>query len=59
MTKIESRYGAAEPTLPARAFYLFVRVLPMIAIFEMRMLLPGAATKHGAAGDIGVDVEEE
>ena len=24
------------------AFYLFVRVLPMIAIFEMRMLLPGA-----------------
>ena len=27
MTKIESRYGAAEPTLPARAFYLFVRSL--------------------------------
>ena len=24
-------------------FYLFVRVLPMIAIFEMRMLLPGGA----------------
>jgi len=22
-------------------FYLFIRVLPMIAIFEMRMLLPG------------------
>jgi molybdopterin-containing oxidoreductase family membrane subunit len=24
-------------------FYLFIRVLPMIAIFEMRMLLPGGS----------------
>jgi molybdopterin-containing oxidoreductase family membrane subunit len=40
-------------------FFLFVRVLPMIAIFEIRMLLPAATTKHGAAGDIGVDVEED
>jgi molybdopterin-containing oxidoreductase family membrane subunit len=41
------------------AFYLFVRVLPMIAIFEMRMLLPGShahpdALQHAGAGD---DVE--
>jgi molybdopterin-containing oxidoreductase family membrane subunit len=37
-------------------FFLFVRVLPMIAIFEMRMLLPGARTGHAAteaAGDKG------
>jgi molybdopterin-containing oxidoreductase family membrane subunit len=27
-------------------FYLFIRVLPMIAIFEMRMLLPGAGPGH-------------
>ena len=27
MTKIVSRYGAAAPTVPARAFYLFVRSL--------------------------------
>lgn len=27
MTKIESRYGAAEPTLPARVFYVFMRTL--------------------------------
>ena len=27
MTKIVSRYGAADPTVPARAFYLFVRSL--------------------------------
>jgi Ni/Fe-hydrogenase subunit HybB-like protein len=40
-------------------FFLFVRVLPMIAIFEIRMLLPASATKHGAAGDVGVDVEED
>jgi Ni/Fe-hydrogenase subunit HybB-like protein len=39
-------------------FYLFIRVLPMIAIFEMRMLLPGShAHKEvleaaGAGGDI-------
>jgi molybdopterin-containing oxidoreductase family membrane subunit len=26
-------------------FYLFIRVLPMIAIFEMRMLLPVGATR--------------
>ena len=25
-------------------FYLFIRVLPMIAIFEMRMLLPGGGS---------------
>ena len=27
-------------------FYLFIRVLPMIAIFEMRMLLPGGGKAH-------------
>jgi molybdopterin-containing oxidoreductase family membrane subunit len=27
-------------------FYLFIRVLPMIAIFEMRMLLPGGSNAH-------------
>ena len=27
MTKIESRYGAAEPTVPARAFYVVMRSL--------------------------------
>jgi molybdopterin-containing oxidoreductase family membrane subunit len=34
-------------------FFLFVRVLPMIAIFEMRMLLPGARTGHAAAEAAG------
>jgi Ni/Fe-hydrogenase subunit HybB-like protein len=29
-------------------FYLFIRVLPMIAIFEMRMLLPGGGQAHQA-----------
>jgi molybdopterin-containing oxidoreductase family membrane subunit len=29
-------------------FYLFIRVLPMIAIFEMRMLLPGGKQAHQA-----------
>jgi Ni/Fe-hydrogenase subunit HybB-like protein len=28
-------------------FYLFVRVLPMIAIFEVKTLTPGARTAHG------------
>jgi Ni/Fe-hydrogenase subunit HybB-like protein len=28
-------------------FYLFVRVLPMIAIFEVKTLTPGARTSHG------------
>jgi len=31
MTKVESRYGAAAPTRPARAFYLFVRSLVWVA----------------------------
>ncbi|MEX2270690.1 MAG: NrfD/PsrC family molybdoenzyme membrane anchor subunit, partial [Vicinamibacterales bacterium] len=31
-------------------FFLFVRVLPMIAIFEMRMLLPGVPAKPAGAG---------
>jgi len=31
VTKIESRYGAAEPTRPALAFYLFVRSLVWVA----------------------------
>ena len=39
-------------------FFLFVRVLPMIAIFEMRMLVPAAATKHGEAGDVAGDEEQ-
>ena len=30
-------------------FYLFIRVLPMIAIFEMRMLLPGGQAQKDAA----------
>ena len=34
--------------------FLFVRVLPMISIFEMRTLLPGAAPKHGADEKGGV-----
>jgi hypothetical protein len=29
--------------------FLFVRVLPMITIFELRMLLPGAAVKEPVA----------
>jgi hypothetical protein len=38
-------------------FYLFIRVLPMIAIFEMRMLLPGShahkeVLDEAGAGDI-------
>ena len=38
-------------------FYLFIRVLPMIAIFEMRMLLPGShahkeVLEQEGAGDI-------
>jgi molybdopterin-containing oxidoreductase family membrane subunit len=31
-------------------FFLFVRVLPMIAIFEMRMLLPAVPAKPAGAG---------
>ena len=31
-------------------FYLFIRVLPMIAIFEMRMLLPGAQAQGAEQG---------
>jgi hypothetical protein len=38
-------------------FYLFIRVLPMIAIFEMRMLLPGShahkeVLDEAGAGDV-------
>ncbi len=29
--------------------FLFVRVLPMITIFELRMLLPGARVKEPVA----------
>ena len=29
--------------------FLFIRVLPMITIFELRMLLPGARVKEPAA----------
>jgi hypothetical protein len=41
------------------AFYLFVRVLPAIAMFEMRMLLPGShphkeALAAAGAGDVEV-----
>ena len=28
--------------------FLFIRFLPMISIFEMRTILPGAAVKEGA-----------
>jgi hypothetical protein len=40
-------------------FYLFIRVLPMIAIFEMRMLLPGShahkeVLEEAGAGDVAV-----
>ena len=35
-------------------FYLFIRVLPMISIFEMRMLLPGShAPRRPRAGGRG------
>ena len=30
-------------------FYLFIRVLPMISIFEMRTLVPGSTEARGAA----------
>jgi molybdopterin-containing oxidoreductase family membrane subunit len=30
----------------AAAMFLFIRVLPMISIFEMRTLLPEAEVKH-------------
>ena len=31
-------------------FFLFVRLLPMISIFEMRTLLPEANPKHNSDG---------
>jgi molybdopterin-containing oxidoreductase family membrane subunit len=31
-------------------FFLFIRFLPMISIFEMRVLLPGAEVKEEHAG---------
>jgi molybdopterin-containing oxidoreductase family membrane subunit len=31
------------------AIFLFIRVLPLITIFELRMLLPGAQVKEVAA----------
>ena len=40
-------------------FFLFVRVLPMIAIFEMRMLLPTGSTAHGEAGDVAGEDEKD
>jgi molybdopterin-containing oxidoreductase family membrane subunit len=35
--------------------FLFIRVLPMISIFEMRTLVPAAKVKgpHGPVGDLG------
>jgi Ni/Fe-hydrogenase subunit HybB-like protein len=37
-------------------FYLFVRVLPMIAIFEVKTLTPGAKTSHGHEAEEGSHV---
>jgi molybdopterin-containing oxidoreductase family membrane subunit len=37
-------------------FYLFVRVLPMIAIFEVKTLTPGARTSHGHEAEEGSHV---
>jgi hypothetical protein len=40
-------------------FYLFIRVLPMIAIFEMRMLLPGSHAHKQTLDEAGAgDIEE-
>jgi molybdopterin-containing oxidoreductase family membrane subunit len=30
--------------------FIFVRILPLISIFEMRTLLPEATPKHGTEG---------